>query len=88
MLKIFKRKKKNINNVSNKNELRNPLFFPNSSCKYCYGEHCYEDKLYITCGCKGTLKWSHKRCLKECIKYQYNDKTECPICKTQYIIPI
>jgi len=80
MLNLFKKKKNRI--------LKNPLFFCEVTCRYCYDHQNCKEKLYIPCACKGSLMWSHKNCLKECIKYQYNNKLYCPICLTKYIVPV
>jgi len=80
MLRLFKKKPDRV--------LRNPLFFYELSCRYCYDHQNCSEKLYIPCECKGSMRWSHKMCLVECIKYQYGNKLKCPICKIKYIIPI
>jgi len=67
--------------------LKNPLFFPINTCKFCYGYSHGGERLYSMCNCDGSLKWCHSECLHEWIKYKYNDKRNCDICLSPYVIP-
>jgi len=68
-------------------KLKNPLFFSSCMCKFCYDFSHVNERLYNVCDCEGSLKWCHVDCLKEWMKYKYNDKTKCDICGALYIIP-
>lgn len=85
MKRFIKRKLKH--KLKRNRVLKNPLFFSIITCKFCYGLSHAGEKLYNVCECDGSLKWCHKDCLYEWIKYKYYDKSKCDICATSYVIP-
>ena len=79
---------KKLKKDENKRLLQNPLFFYDSTCKFCKEYSHHDDKLYNICNCKGSLEWCHIYCIREWVKYKYKNKYFCDICRQPYIIPV
>ena len=52
-----------------------------AQCRVCF---CEDDitKMLAPCNCKGSIKYIHPGCLRQCI--HFSNTTECGVCKTQY----
>lgn len=53
----------------------------NEMCKICY-EYDKPEKLLSPCNCKGTIKFVHKSCVKDWIKF--SGKSVCSECNAEY----
>ena len=51
-------------------------------CRLCFSEEDI-DKMVSPCNCKGSIKYIHPTCLRQCI--HFSNTTKCGVCKTHYV---
>ena len=86
-----------ISNSKQTNTTFNNLINPEVYCRICFSSYSdLDDPLITPCKCKGSMKYIHYRCLKQCIDTKLQKKIEesykfftwknfeCEICKSEY----
>lgn len=52
----------------------------NPTCRICFNEETTDNKFVSPCKCTGSMKYIHKKCLLESLKFSIN----CTVCKSNY----